>query len=572
MNSGKIRTWRKVCAGLCAAGIAASAPFVFPAVRSAIIVFGENLAGRELNREIWNSMFFEFGAQMPFVFLACGLAVLFSDRIDMRKKIFKYAAAALLLVLFALKFIFSGLGASCDSSGANAFHAAILSVLILLAIVLVIFYDKIRVEKQFLAFWVILSAAFLFSSTPFNVPDEESHFCRAFEISQGHMLTPQNGGREFHFNGDMMTSLEENWTSFSEHRRDTLCDETFFAVFTNTALYPPLSYIPQSLGIFIARLFTRNFSVIIYSGRILSWAFVTAILFFAVKIIPRGKEIVALIALCPMNIHEAVSLSPDAQVVAVSILMTAFVLRAKISGGQKFRLNEYLVLYAAAILISMLKITYLPFCLAYLLIPQEKFGGRKRKTAHTIIIAVAVVALNVIWLNFSRQFLTKSDTNAAEQLRFILTHPLSYFLVLLKTYFVNSLFLLITMIGGRLNELNLQTSFALVTVYLGFMAVNFIPENKDEIKFDVQKFCFLVIIISVVLLISTSLYVQWTPLRNSVIDGLQGRYFLPLLFPLWFLFHTCSESRQEKCPGLVLIFLVVLINSWAAADLLGASV
>ena len=31
------------------------------------------------------------------------------------------------------------------------------------------------------------------------------------------------------------------------------------------------------------------------------------------------------------------------------------------------------------------------------------------------------------------------------------------------------------------------------------------------------------------LLIYTSLYVQWTPLKYNIVNGIQGRYFIPLL-------------------------------------------
>lgn len=46
----------------------------------------------------------------------------------------------------------------------------------------------------------------------------------------------------------------------------------------------------------------------------------------------------------------------------------------------------------------------------------------------------------------------------------------------------------------------------------------------------------MLIYIAVVILISTSLYLQWTPVMGDLILGIQGRYFLPMimLFPLLF--------------------------------------
>ena len=46
---------------------------------------------------------------------------------------------------------------------------------------------------------------------------------------------------------------------------------------------------------------------------------------------------------------------------------------------------------------------------------------------------------------------------------------------------------------------------------------------------SITKKIFGFIAFSVIILIFTSLYVQWTPFRNPVINGVQGRYFIPIL-------------------------------------------
>ena len=70
-----------------------------------------------------------------------------------------------------------------------------------------------------------------------------------------------------------------------------------------------------------------------------------------------------------------------------------------------------------------------------------------------------------------------------------------------------------------------------------FLLISIIEYNKNKIDFKYMEKLFMVLIyIVIVILISTSLYLQWTPVGKNLIIGIQGRYFLPLvmLFPILF--------------------------------------
>ena len=54
------------------------------------------------------------------------------------------------------------------------------------------------------------------------------------------------------------------------------------------------------------------------------------------------------------------------------------------------------------------------------------------------------------------------------------------------------------------------------------------PENSSCVKISGAP-VFVVTFLTIVLLIFTSLYIQWTAVGAPVIDGVQGRYFLPIL-------------------------------------------
>ena len=50
----------------------------------------------------------------------------------------------------------------------------------------------------------------------------------------------------------------------------------------------------------------------------------------------------------------------------------------------------------------------------------------------------------------------------------------------------------------------------------------------------------------IILLIFTSLYVQWTPLKNDVIIGIQGRYFIPILIFVPLIFIGLFKKKNIK--------------------------
>ena len=47
-------------------------------------------------------------------------------------------------------------------------------------------------------------------------------------------------------------------------------------------------------------------------------------------------------------------------------------------------------------------------------------------------------------------------------------------------------------------------------------------------------------------LICASLYVQWTSLENEIIEGIQGRYFIPLIiFPALLIVYNNDKKKRE---------------------------
>ena len=124
------------------------------------------------------------------------------------------------------------------------------------------------------AIFVVLGSiygfAFLFITPPFQAPDEIQHFYRAFSISEGNFIAIK---KENTVGRILPVSLVTTVTAvmkdihFHPENKQTIADilaivnlplemdNRNFLPFPNAALYPPIPYLPQSLGIHIGKVF-----------------------------------------------------------------------------------------------------------------------------------------------------------------------------------------------------------------------------------------------------------------------------------------------------------------------------
>ena len=458
--------------------------------------------------------------------------------------------------------------------GKNGIHLLLLAFLIAAGMAIALIDGRqMKTEWLFLILWICLTLMYLDAGTLFRVPDEEGHFFRAFEVSEGHPVSEfqpdfSAGGRELPFTGVDLKLLETNWDSFSENKNMTLSKDRAFITFSNLALYAPVSYIPQAAGIFAARHLHLGVAGIAYAGRLANWLCITLLLFFAVRLIPSGKEIILLISMMPMNLFEAFSLSPDGMVVAVSIFMLSFVLYLRHVKKGRITWIEMLLLFGSAVLIGLYKIVYLPFCLTCFLVPEERFGKRSRKIAFLLVTILTAAGLNLGWLMICRRFLVTLGTDAARQLGYIFAHPFYYLVTIMRTFFQAAGWWTSTMVGSSLGELNIITVEIFVFLYFVLLGIRFYPHKDRSVRPERGTAWVMgMVLFSIMILTFTSLYLQWTPAYQFTIEGIQGRYFISLLLPLYFVLNGV-EVQKSGSPTRAARGFIVCINACAAIDLL----
>ncbi|MBE6161603.1 MAG: DUF2142 domain-containing protein [Firmicutes bacterium] len=436
--------------------------------------------------------------------------------------------------------------------GNNSIFKYIITLLIIMHFIVFIVLKKMiskkmPPEKVFLVFGIMFGTLFMFF-IPFGyTPDEANHFLRSYEISTGNLISIKKEnevGNYLPTNIEKVIShyeLQDAYKNEKENLSIKFNNEKKFYNFANTSLYSFICYLPQSIGIMIGRLLKFPILITAYLGRILNFSLWIALIYLAIKKIPIGKNLILFISMLPMSLQEAVSLAPDAMTNCVSISLVSFVLY-HLYNKNEFDKKNMIIASILCIAISMLKIVYLPLCLLLILIPDSKFKSKKNKYFKICSLAMLVILLNLIWLKISSNFLIEfmPGVDSGKQVMYILNHPYSYFSILFNTYEYYSITYMFTMLGSNMEYLNVYVSqpclliYFLFIIYAAMFDTNIVLEKKVKYLFSFVSVC-------IILLISTSLYVQWTSYMNPEILGIQGRYFLPILLPLMLLF-----SRKFK--------------------------
>ena len=426
--------------------------------------------------------------------------------------------------------------------------------------------DK-KYEKLFLLIIIPFGLLYIILIPPGRTPDEYSHIERAFEISEGHLISAKNednyGGNEVPIQLDtLMLRRGEDYKRLITNIKKEKSEHRNFIVFSNTSLYCFICYIPQVIGILLAKLFSFNYLIYAYFGRITNfivWAF---LVYHSIRLIPFLKRELMFIMLMPITIQEAISLAPDSLTIAACSFLIAYVLHLIHDRKNKLSLKEMVLLFAICLLVSFCKIVYIPLIFIILLIPYKLFNSKKEKVLFVSIVLLFCLIANIIWLKIACSYLIEFNkgVNSLHQVKYILTNPLSYIQVIINTLLIHN-DILLNLFSYTLLDLSLNMIIYYVYASM-LMFVSFIVANRS-IKINiskVEKIVYIVILSTISLLIFTSLYVQWTPVRSPVIEGVQGRYFIPILIllPLTLLCNN-NKSKKNVDNSHSLYFIIFLI-------------
>ncbi len=409
-------------------------------------------------------------------------------------------------------------------------------------------------EKLFLIASVVLGVLYFFLLPSELVPDSANHYVRSYLITKGVFLLPNGGMVDIPANLLPFRNYSYTWYSLLHNFQNSIDwshTEQYDAV--NMALYSPVNYVFQACGIGLAEVFSNNTNVLQAAGELANYSGCTALIYYAIKKIPYGKTTLAVISLVPLAMQERMSLSADALSYAAVAAMTAFVLYER-NENKEMGKKGYAAMYILLVLLASCKIVYFITGLLIVLIPTDRFGTGRKAVVHKIIGMAVLFVMSLGWIAIAASgYLgnTRGGSSANVKMDILLHQPARYVYIVNKTILEDGIQYLFEMIGSKLGPTNIIVSDLVIFAAVIVLTWTLRNERIGRLSKSRRAAAFMLLIsAAVTLLVMTSLYIQWTePVAATYsIEGIQGRYFLPIMpvFLLAFLVEK-SNTGERKC-------------------------
>lgn len=395
---------------------------------------------------------------------------------------------------------------------------------------------RIKKEWLFAGLALVIGVALVFVNAPQVRYDEHAHFWRAYEIASGNIISrttnelPNSVTDLFMREDNSYPNKEINYETIQEKIGAELNEDekTPFAVGATGSL-TPISYIPQVIGVLIGRVLQLSPMIILYLGRLTNLLAYIALVFMAIKIMPseKWKLIIMMIALFPMSMNLAATVSPDTVILGTTLLAISYAMHLKFE-TKEITYKHIILLGILCMIPTVCKIVYFPLCLLVLLLPHEKFESKTKRILSWVII-FAIVFIPYLVLN---RIVSLGDyeiairTNMTEQILFTLSSIPRDFITLINTIYVEFSDYFFEMIGGW----NTIQILSIVLFIMLLIAMYKTEENEKKLTFTKtdKVICWVIFIIEVLGVVA-AMYLGWTQAQQTVVEGVQGRYFLPII-------------------------------------------
>lgn len=408
--------------------------------------------------------------------------------------------------------------------------------------------NKMKVEKFLFITIVLLGILFETVITPFAVPDEAAHIDTAYRISNRMLGTEETGMKDAIFKRecdnytdsgikrnvsvDSYRWVYEDWLRTEGNRKGQLV----FAADTR-ANADSLFFLPASLGITLGRILGIGFLPMIFLARTANLLVCAWMIYLAIKKLPFGKSILCVISLLPITLQEIASCSYDALIIGVSALYVSYCVFA-INSRRRLEKKDILVILITAAMLGMCKGgVYTPLYLlgvwilikrGYIRVPQSK----RMRIAGWIAAAGAALFCIVVVVYFLRQPIDAHHLRyATYPLAYLVQHPIKTIRIFENTLYMSIHDYVVQCIGMEMGYFQISAKFIAPIGYSILIGMAVLCDERHPYIVDKkEKGVFLASAIMSAGAILLAFFISYTIFGEEAIGGVQGRYFIPILW------------------------------------------
>ena len=451
---------------------------------------------------------------------------------------------------------------------------------------------KINPVKFFVYCAFIFGIILLVLIPPFQSPDEDSHFKRAYVVSYGKLYPTVQDGKIGFYLPNKMVDYINNKLSFigdrdrkysyseliSDDRIPVDYSESSFQNFS-TVETTPIVYTAPAIGIVFSRCVShiiglKNISIVnmLYFARFFSLIFYIIVVALAIKTTPILKKTFCMIGLIPMSLSLAAAISYDSVLIGTTLLGTALIFKLIFDNNvKKFTYKHAIILGIIGFILLSVKTVYITVLLPLIFIPKEKFGDKPIKSILKNLFIIMGISFAIYILNkIPSMFLTKitKDESIAsmQQLQMVIRYPIYYIKIWIDTMYNNRNYYYTGMFGifGLSDTFMITAVSVMYSIAFVFIALSDVSLEEKKFNWKYKLLAVLGIVISV-FGIFLAMYLFWTSIMEGYgigaesITGVQGRYFLPLI-PIAIV--LLSNKILVKNKVIKMMFNKILDNSY----------
>ena len=146
----------------------------------------------------------------------------------------------------------------------------------------------------------------------------------------------------------------------------------------------------------------------------------------------------------------------------------------------------------------------------------------------------------------------------------LITHPIDSINLFINTLIEKGQWYFYSCLGQDLSWFSVKLPFYLFNIWFAFLVAAALKKESEVVSVKL-KILFLIIDIIIFFLVLLSMCIYWTPLTYNYIEGVQGRYFIPIIFTILILLNNKVISFKENIYAYInicccLMTVITLVN------------
>ena len=426
--------------------------------------------------------------------------------------------------------------------------------------------DTFFAHKVFPVFFGLVAILGLVFFPPCTIPDEHYHFIKSYVVAN--LLTPGMDEHDMRaedvallrdkelYDHVITTSYWDKVPQISLLATNEGVDKEFmqksdwgFDPSLDISVDLPQLKIPSALGIIVGRALGLSGVFTYYLGRLFNALYAVALIVLAVRMAPVGKNALMAAAMLPMTLHLIGSYSYDAGYIALAFLTMGLLLRM-LCDEKPISPQLMAGFLITGMLLTPGKLIYSLVAFCGLVVPADRFSSKR--TALAFKVGVVLIPLAAILIFNGARVLAVlgiakptsaveagdgldhrgADTGTFYTIGAIVSDPLHSLKFLYVTLRGNMRFYITSMLGGSLGWLqaNLIAPLWEDGWMLAALLFGLFRSKDDEGVLDrVPRITLCLAAMLGAGAVILTMWLSWTLQTDTVINGVQGRYMLPLL-------------------------------------------